>query len=369
MNDSVNDRPDIERGRDGAAPAAVDVSPSVGLEKSQRPSIAGRLSGQLRIWIGVLIGAVFLWWAFRQVEDINRVLANLRQANYLLVLPAIGIFFLDVFFRSLRWQVLLSPMRRLPVGELFRALVIGFTVNDVLPARLGELARAYLLGRRTGMSKSAVLATIVVERLFDGITMFILLAMVGLFTGLESDVRVAMRVAGVIFLGGAAVLVLAATGPKRALAVLGALLSPVPSPLRARALAVAERFIGGLAVLQSVRLIGLILLLSMAAWGLEALMYLLIGQGFNLGVRPTAYLMMLAVVNLGTMIPGTPGYVGTFQGLSVFSLGLFGVAPDDALGYSFVLHAALLVPVTLMGFFYLGRYNLSLTSLVKERER
>jgi glycosyltransferase 2 family protein len=344
-----------------------------GLESMGRvPPVTGSFANNAfgqhwRIWIGLAVSGFFLWWAFRQARDIEGVVASVRDANYLLMVPAIGLFFVGVWFRALRWKLLLMPVQRVSTGELYRTIAIGFTVNNVLPARLGEFARAYLLSRRTSISKSGVLATIVVERVFDGITMLILLSLVALTAGLGNEVGLILQVAGAIFLISAIVLIGAALAPVRTQSILTRVLAPFPAALGQKVLSMSASFIAGLAVLQNGRLLALVLGTSVAAWFFEGCMYFLISVGFNLGVGLPAFFLTLAIVNLGTMIPSSPGYVGTFQGLTVFALGIMGVNQADALGYSVVLHAAVLIPVTVLGFYFLGRYNLGLKSLLKEQ--
>src|SRR6266536_3922805 len=116
-------------------------------------------------WIlGVLVSVFFLWVAFRQVSDIGHVAEALGRANYLWIVPAVGFYLADLSTRTLRWHILLLPIANVPTRSLFGVLSIGFLVNNVLPARLGEIARAVLAGRRYDVSRSAALATVVVER-------------------------------------------------------------------------------------------------------------------------------------------------------------------------------------------------------------
>ena len=129
---------------------------------------------------------------------------------------------------------------------------------------------------------------------------------------------------------------------------------------------IANKFITGLGVLQDLELAAGVLATSIVAWLLEMGAYLSVGQAFRLTGELNAYLLALAVANLGTMIPSSPGYVGTFDALVQRSLAVFAVPAAPALAYAFVLHLAIWLPPTLMGFFYLWRYNLSLSRLTRE---
>src|SRR5438105_3805238 len=120
------------------------------------------LSGP-RLWIGLVVSLVCLVLAFRGV-DMGAAAALIAGANYWLLLPALAAYFAGVWVRAVRWRYLLRPIKPMPSGRLFPVVVIGYMANDVLPARMGEIARAYVLGRQEGVSSTSVLATIAVER-------------------------------------------------------------------------------------------------------------------------------------------------------------------------------------------------------------
>jgi uncharacterized membrane protein YbhN (UPF0104 family) len=144
------------------------------------------------------------------------------------------------------------------------------------------------------------------------------------------------------------------------------LLAPVPTRAREAALQFAEKFIAGLGVLNDLKLAAGVLATSIVAWLLETAVYLVVGQAFGLTGDGGAYLLALSIANLGTMIPSSPGYVGTFDALVQRALALFAVPDAVALAYAFVLHLAIWLPPTLIGLFYLWRYNLSLGRITRE---
>lgn len=345
------------------APPAAAVEPA-----DRLPS--GASGAALWRWaLGLVISAFFLWVAFQQVEDVSQVGDALGRASYIWLVPAVLLYLADLWMRALRWRALISPVAPLPLSSLFGILSIGFLVNNVLPARLGEIARAVIVGRRHGVSRSATLATIVLERIFDGIVMLLFLGVATATAGgtVGSDwlaVLVPLTAAG--FGGAALALILLALAPTTTLGVAARLLAPFPARLREAALTVAAKFISGLGVLNDLKLAGTTLVLSVVVWLLEAGVYVMVGQAFGMNVTSVGYLLALAVANLGTMIPSSPGYVGTFDALVARSLAIFGVGEALALAYAFLLHLAIWLPPTLIGFFYLYRYNLKLTKLTRE---
>jgi glycosyltransferase 2 family protein len=324
---------------------------------------------QWRLILGVAISAFFLVWAVGQVSDFGAVGSALREANYLYLVPALGAYFFGVWIRSARWHYLLRPLRQLTPNALFPVVVIGYMANDVLPARLGEVVRAYVLGEREGLPKSAVLATIVVERTFDGIAMLLFIVAVTFFVPLDARLQGIFQVAALVFVGALAAFFVVASRPRIARQLIDTVGRVLPARFGPSFVALANRFLAGFGVFQSGRLLLATFALSIAAWLAEAAMYLIVARGFGLALPTTAYLLTTAFANLAGMVPSAPGYVGPFEFGALASLSLFGLSAEQALSYVLVLHVALLVPVTLLGFVFLWRYGLSLRSLWSSKAR
>ena len=120
-----------------------------------------------QFWLGLLVSAAFLWLALRglRLADIGQVVA---EADYLWLLPGVAVYFLAVWARAWRWHYLLRPLKAIPTGAMFPIVCIGYMGNNIYPARAGEVLRAVILKRKEGVPVSASLATIIVERIFDG---------------------------------------------------------------------------------------------------------------------------------------------------------------------------------------------------------
>ncbi len=318
---------------------------------------------RFRVIAGIVVSVFFLYWAWRLVGDVGAAVASLAHANYWFLLPGLAVYFVGVWFRAIRWHFLLQPIKPVAPRALFPIVVIGYMANDVLPARLGELVRAYVLGEQEAIPKTTTLATIVVERMFDGLAMLIFAALVALLVPLDPRIAQILRLAAALFVGALVVLIAVGSARPRVLALVDRLEVILPAALRGHLGHLADRFLQGLDSLQSLRLSSLILGLSLAAWLCEATMYFVVALGFGLGLSYPAYLLTTAVANLGAMVPAAPGYLGTFDFLALASLRLFDANQSVAGGYVLVLHLALLGPVTLLGFFYLWRANLSLRTL------
>lgn len=321
------------------------------------------MTARWRLAVGGLISLFFLWWIWRLVGGLGTMVESLGHANYLFLLPALVAYFAGVWIRAIRWHALLRPVGRISARRLFPIVVIGYMANDVLPARLGELVRAYVLGEQEGVATTTTLGTIFVERLFDGLAMLIFVGSVGLLVPLSEQISSVFRIAAVLFVGVLVALGAVVSSRQQTLQLAVRLDRPLPDRLRGKLPSLVDRFLRGLACLQSGRLSAAILALSLGAWLCEATMYLILALGFGLRLGFPAYMLTAAVANLGAMVPAAPGYLGTFDFGALASLHLFGISPGEAAGYVLVLHLALLGPVTFLGFFFLWRANLSLRSL------
>jgi len=128
----------------------------------------------MKLWVGIGISIFFLFLLFRKI-DFDKLLAALAEMDYRYLLPAVLFTFISYFFRAVRWRFLLLPMKKTLMRNLFPATIIGYMANNLLPARLGEFVRAYVLGEKESLDKSAVFANLVVDRLFDGFTVILIL--------------------------------------------------------------------------------------------------------------------------------------------------------------------------------------------------
>lgn len=305
----------------------------------------------LGILISLILLAVVLYRA-----DLNKVAAALGGADYRFLPLAMSIYLTSFLFRSWRWRVILSPLKPgIKFGEIFSTIMIGWTANNLLPAKAGELVRAYLIGRKESISKSASLATIVVERVLDGFVLLVFLFFCMLFiTDALKTLRFAFYLLAVllsilfvlIFMVFRSHLVL--TWIERLTRIL---------PLRASSLVnrISQSFIQGLESLRDVRVASMGLAFSVAVWAVEGFVYYIILRSFGLMLPVYAAVVLLAVVNVGVLLPSAPGAIGVFQFFCVLALGFFSVDESTALGLSVVLQSMMWLPVTLLGLIFLSR--------------
>ncbi len=312
-----------------------------------------------QFWIGIAVSAFFLALALPGLKPAE-VWNDLRTANYLWLIPSVAVYFVAVVVRTWRWHYLLKPLKAVTVRRLFPVVVIGYMGNNIFPFRIGELLRAYVLKRNEAVSVSASLATVIVERIFDGLTM-LLFVFVALPTvpSLPAELRVIVLAGGVLFFGALIVFLFLAARPALAARLYVPLIDrAAPARFRRPLHGFIDRFMTGLASLRDFRHIVMIFFTSVLIWLLETVKYWFVMHAFNFEVSFFALMLMNGIVNLATTLPAAPGYLGTFDTPGIAVLGAFGVGKDTATAYTLVLHAALWLPITLLGFYYMARESL-----------
>ncbi len=318
-----------------------------------------------QFWVGVTISLVFLYLALRGLglESLGDAFKN---ADYWWLIPGVAIYFLAVWVRSWRWHYLLRPIKSIPTRTMFPIVAIGYMGNNIYPARAGEVLRAVVLKRREAVPISASLATIIVERVFDGVVMlafvFINLPELARLTsdsGLVGNIQTVAILGTAAFIGVLAVFLLAAMFPEQAEALITVIVNRlVPERFREKLLSLIKKFMGGLESLRSPREALMVFFTSVVIWLLETGKYWFVMHAFPFKVSFFALMLMNGIVNLATTIPSAPGYVGTFDAPGIAVLTAYGVDKAIAAAYTLVLHVALWVPITLLGAYFLAREGL-----------
>jgi uncharacterized protein (TIRG00374 family) len=311
-----------------------------------------------KLWIGVVISLVFLVIAFRGL-DLASFWEALRDANYWWLLPGIGVYFVMVWVRTWRWRSMLAHIKPIPTARLFPVVVIGYMGNNVYPLRAGEVLRSYVLRRNEGVAMSASLATVVLERLFDGLVMLLFVFVTLPFAPMPPVFRWLVIACSALFGVALLVFMLLAARPERMSRLYAYLVDRLlPAGVRPVVHGLFDKFIVGLQSLRSPREMLTILFTTVLIWLGETLKYWFVMHAFPFQVPFTVLMLMTAVVNLFTTIPSTPGYVGTFHAPGIETLRQFGVGQAVASGYTVVLHVALWLPITALGIYYMTRQSL-----------
>jgi uncharacterized protein (TIRG00374 family) len=319
-----------------------------------------------QFWLGSAISILFLYSVLRKLQW-GDFWAAIKTANYLWLIPGVAVYFLGVWVRAWRWRYLLRPIKTISTRAMFPIVAIGYMGNNIYPARAGELLRAVVLKRREEVSISASLATIIVERIFDGVVMlaFVFANLTGLTRLTNVSVVVGRWRLGIhdlalwgslAFFSALGVVLVVAMFPQASEKVVNRVVHRiVPVRHRNKILGLASRFLGGLKSLRSPADALMVLLTSTVIWLLETGKYWCVMHAFPFRVSFFALMLMNGVVNLATTLPAAPGYVGTFDAPGIAVLEGYRVPTGIAAGYTIVLHIALWVPITVLGAYYLAR--------------
>ena len=313
---------------------------------------------KVRLFLGIAISLASLALALRGVQ-FSEVADSLGRTNYVLLLPAVATIPFTLWARTLRWKLLFFPITHVHLSKLFSVLNIGYLISGVFPFRLGDVARAFLIGELESVSRARALSTIVVERLLDTLTIVLFLVLLlPLLDVPEWIVRPGIGV-GVGFLGLGVFLFALSYQQERAVSVFERLSRPLPRTWQKRSAAGFASLVGGFEILRERSVALPILTWSIFIWGSTALLNYLVMLAFDLQLPFTAAVLLLCVTTLGMVVPSSPGYVGVFHYLSVLSLSFFGVDQALALSYALVLHALVYIILVLAGVACLWRESFS----------
>ncbi len=311
-----------------------------------------------QLWLGLLVSGFFIWLALRGLK-LGDVWSYMRSANYVWIIPGIVVYFMAVWARTWRWDYMLRPLKHVPLMRLFPVVVIGYMGNNVYPLRAGEILRSFVLREREEIPMSASLATVIVERVFDGLVMLMFVFVALPFTPIPGDdgaIRTLVIGASVAFFLALILFFALAAMPDRFYTLAETIAYKLfPTKIHHPLLTFLKRFLDGLESLRSFRSVLMIFLTSVVIWLLETVKYWFVMHAFDFEVSFFALMLMNGVVNLATTLPSSPGYIGTFDGPGIAVLVLYGIPKEIATAYTLVLHAALWLPVTLLGTWYMFR--------------
>lgn len=321
----------------------------------------GRGRARLLGWAGVALSVVFALLALRGVE-LDALDDALRAQDYVWVLPSGAVLAVGVLLRAWRWQLLFEPGARPAFRPVTSALMIGYLFNSILPARAGELARVLALGRRTGLSRAQVLATVVLERTFDVLVLCVLLVVAAPFLPPVDWLTAAAALGGVAGLALAVAAVVVRRYGARAARILLRPVGWLPGVGPDRVDAMAGSFVTGLVGITVNRVTAAALAVTAVSWLVLALSIwlLLLGTGFEVGFGMA--LLTLIATNLVLVLPSSPGALGAFEAAVVVALGAYGVERSEALSFALVLHALNLLPYLALGYLALALHTRAIRS-------
>lgn len=304
--------------------------------------------GSWQLWTGIVFSLVFLVLALRGV-DLGETLNALRHVNVLLLGAAVMSYVLSTATKAVRWKLLLATRKAPSFGRAFSVLSIGVMFNTFLPARLGDFARAYLMGEAEADSKVYVLGTVAVEKvadlLFLLLSLMVLLSQMALPEWLSGSARGMALVLAILI----PCFVLLVWQRDFILRMVERAIRFVPSAWREWLLRQMRYGLSSLDVVRRPRLLIYLFGWSLTVWIISALTNNLVLLALGLPLPFWASLLLLVVLQVGLAVPSSPGRIGVFQYLVILTLSFFPLDKNLALGYSIVLYLVIYVPIVLIG--------------------
>ncbi len=322
---------------------------------------------RLQMLLGLAISLVALALAVRGL-DWSALGLVLRQGQWPWILAATLFHLLSYVPRGSRWQQMLRPVRPLPWTPVFGALTIGFFANNVLPARLGEVVRALVLGQRTGVSRSAAFSSVLLERFFDGAATVLLAFLALPVVPLPGVVKSVLWISALVFLGVFPAYYLLYLWREPVKRWLFHTLNRAPARWAGLLKHILEGLSRGMDVLRSPRDLLWTTLATLLVWLLEAISYYAALRAFGVAASLPLTLLAMVAINLSVMIPSAPGYIGVFEYACVLALVPLGVAREIALSFAILSHAIRYVVPNLLGLGFLWKWGLSFAKIQAMRQ-
>jgi uncharacterized protein (TIRG00374 family) len=313
-----------------------------------------------RLWLAIGLTLCFSALALAQVDDhaLMAAIGDVSPGWWLLAAP---LFALAHVARGWRWAALLKPLTSAPTRNVIAYSILGMWVNDLIPARAGELYRAWLLKSRENLPMPSGLATVVVERALDGLLAVGLLTVASFLLDIDDARIVAARVSGLSLFGLVlATLVLMGAAPGHMARLADALARLMPKKAGDGFKTLVHEGILGLGVLKQPRVLTLALLRTFLIWGLLTAFYWVMLHAMNLPAHTPGAMLVLGVVSLAAVLPTAPGHVGVYHYACMSAVALLGVSDSRALAFAVLAHVTELSVTLLMGLALLFALGLSL---------
>jgi glycosyltransferase 2 family protein len=293
-----------------------------------------------------------------------RLQRALLRANYWWILPALAATVLALIIRAYRWKFFLNDFSRIKFQSLWRSVCVGYMANNVLPFRIGEIVRAWFLARKENRRTSEIFGTIVMERIFDILSILILYVLFVFYFAAQESVNLPEEmvygawIMAIIALGALGFLILLKCRTQIVRRILNYFLNIIPDTAAKKANQMIDAFVEGLWIINSWKCIVVTFSLSMLIWLILAFAYLYVF--FAVGIDGTLVLSLFLIVALAfaVSIPSAPGFIGTFHWVGQQVLLLMGLRGNIE-AYVLMAHLLAYIPVVVLGLFYLSLENIS----------
>ena len=320
-----------------------------------------------KVIAGLVFSTLLVYLSIRGI-DFQGVAEGFRTIHYVYVLPTLALLFLMQFLRSYRWGLILSPQAKIDQLSLFSVTSVGFLAIVAIPARLGELARPYLITKKSCLKMSSALGTIIVERVLDSLTVLLIAVFVLFFIPLPPWLVRASVLFLVATLALLAVMILMILKQEASLRILATLSRKLPARYAEGLNRLVRHFLQGFRIMVNPALLASVTGLSILIWLIDvlAIYFLFLAFGFQLPAAAAFVLMIILII--GIAIPTAPGFIGNWHYFCILGLSLFGVPRTEALTFAIIYHALAIGIVVILGLAFLPFNRFSFADLRRQAQ-
>ncbi|HVO65064.1 MAG TPA: lysylphosphatidylglycerol synthase transmembrane domain-containing protein [Syntrophales bacterium] len=320
-----------------------------------------------KLMLGIIFGAVLVYLSIRGI-NFQDVIDGFKNVRYGYVISVLIILFLMQVLRSWRWGVILSPIEKVDQLSLFSVTSVGFLAIVAFPARIGELARPYLIANKSQIGMSAAVGTILVERVFDCLTVLLIFVFALFFipfpTWLIKSGVVFLLITLTIF----AVMIFMIMKKEASLSALNSFFRKLPEKYTSKLNRLFHKFVDGFKIIIDINLLIRVVLLSVSIWLIEVAAIYLMFLAFGFALPPASAFVLMIILMIGITIPAAPGYVGNWHYSCILGLSLFGVPKADAFTFSVIFHFIAVGIIIILGVMFLPSNKFSPSDLSRQEK-
>ncbi len=317
-----------------------------------------------KLIIGILLSILLLYLSVKGI-DFKAVLEGFRTIDYVYVYPALLLILSLQVIRSVRWGILLSPLEKVSQFSLFSVTNVGFLAIVAIPARLGELARPYLITKKSNIKMSAALGTIFIERIFDSLTVFAVFLTALVLTPLPAWLVKSSILFLVLTLAIMAFMLLLLFRREACLRIINPVINRLPERFARIINDLIHHFIDGFQIMTDPKRLVAVTLLSILFWLVDILSIYLMLLAFNIHLPIIAVFVLLVILMIGIAIPAGPGFVGNWHFFCILGLSLYGIPRAEALSFAIIYHFLSMAVIILLGLIFLPFNRFTLADLKK----
>lgn len=318
-----------------------------------------------KIILGILISVVLVYLSVRGI-NLQDIITDLQAIEVRYVVIFVLLVILMQWLRSYRWGVILQPLEKIGQISLFSVTSVGFLAIAVIPARLGELARPYLIAKRSKIRMSSGLGTILVERVLDGFSVLTIAVIVLLNT----DLPTWMIRSSVIFFSLTLIIFCCLLGliwrREKALSIINKIIGKFSGKFAHKIDDIIHRFIDGFQIITNIRLLLYLFFLSALVWLVDVLAIYVLLESFGLELPLMAPFVVMVILIVGIAVPTAPGYIGSWHYSCILALGLYGITKPAALSFAVVYHFLSMIIVVILGVVFLPFNKFSVSDMKKQ---